>query len=236
MCCFCHSINKRRLLFHPSTMAFVSMLPVTRGAHAAPPLPSEIVGIRIPDSSLTRDANIVVHGAAPSVLYNHSLRTFVLGMLYAQQHPEPIDEEAAFVASILHDIGLTSTFSGDDLRTFEENGAEYAKKFLGDRRISSDRVEKVAKAIELHAGAARGMGPDIEFVMNGAWRDLVGPSVKEVSTEQLAAIEAAVPRLQFKIAFPAILKEHGTHNKNLTWTENFGREPPLSFRQSRWSE
>jgi HD domain len=199
-------------------------------------IPSEILNIRIPDSDVSVAAAALAQSAMPSVLFNHCLRTFLLGMIDARKRTLQIDEEAAFVSSILHDLALLAKYSRDVLKSFEENGAEFARAFSLDRGFSANRADKVAEAIRLHAGQADGMGPDIEFVMVGAAQDVFGPSQEQLSDDQVAAMEQAVPRLGFKAKFLSVLTEHVKRTKNPTWTAGFVSDPPAKFLNNRWSE
>jgi hypothetical protein len=122
------------------------------------------------------------------------------------------------------------------MKSFEENGADLARTFSLNRGFSADRADKIAKAILLHAGQADGMGPDIEFVMAGAAQDVFGPSPEQLSDDQVAAMERAVPRLAFKAEFLALLKDHVKRTKTPTWTAGFVTDPPPSFSKNRWSE
>jgi hypothetical protein len=197
-------------------------------------IPPEILNIRIPDSDVSVAAAALAQSAMPSVLFNHCLRTFLLGMIDARKRALQIDEEAAFVSSILHDLALLAKYSGDALKSFEENGAAFARAFSLDRGFSEDRADKVAEAIRLHAGQADGKGPDIEFVMIGAAQDVFEPD--ELSDDQVAAMERAVPRLGFKAEFLSLLKDHLKRTKNPTWTAGFVSDPPSKFLNNRWSE
>ena len=79
-------------------------------------LPSEILGVRIPDSPLALAAAELMVGKQPRHLCNHCLRVYILGSLAVRQTGQKFDEELAFVASALHDIGLVDEFSSADQR------------------------------------------------------------------------------------------------------------------------
>jgi hypothetical protein len=247
MCALCIQLSIRaNLLRGPSLLLRIaetlrSMTPAraqTRAVIAKPMLmlPAETLGIRIPDSDVPVAAMALAQSAMPPVLLNHCLRTFLLGIIDARKRTLKIDDEADFVSSILHDIALLAKYSGDMMKSFEENGAEFARTFSLNRGFSADRAEKVAKAILLHAGQADGMGPDIEFVMVGAAQDVFGPSQEQLSDDQVAAMERAVPRLGFKAEFLSLLKDHLKRTKKPTWTAGFVSDPPQNFLKNRWSE
>src|SRR5579864_3682818 len=62
-------------------------------------IPHEILDIRIPDSDVSVASAALAQSAMPSVLFNHCLRTFLLGMIDARKRTLQIDEEVAFVSS-----------------------------------------------------------------------------------------------------------------------------------------
>jgi hypothetical protein len=241
MCALCiHLSNRPSLLLRigETLRSMTHPRPQTRAVIANPmlALPTEILGIRIPDSDVPVAAMALAQSAMPPALLNHCLRTFLLGMIDARKRTLQVDEEADFVSSILHDIALVAKYSGDMMKSFEENGAEFARTFALNRGLSADRAEKVAKAILLHADQADGMGPDIEFVMVGAAQDVFGPSQEQLSDDQVAAMELAVPRLGFKAKFLSLLTDHVKRTKNPTWTAGFVSDPPPKFLKNRWSE
>ena len=230
------SLSRRKLLLSAvgSVAAFSTM--GTKALCSEYVLPKRIVGVRIPDTELARDAAHLMFTAAPRTLYNHSLRTFVLGMISAKRRNLKIDEEVAFHASILHDLGLTQPYHGDSNKSFEENSALLAVAFARAAGMGERRAENVHKAIILHAGRAFGEPADVEFVMEGARQDVTGPTVAELSDSEMLKLEEEIPRLNFKTQFLRILESHLVRTEVPTWTEGFARNPPPNFITNRWSE
>src|SRR5579872_5864505 len=89
---------------------------------ASLPAMNTIVGIRIPDSELARDARELALELSPDFLLAHVDRTYVFGALATARAGLAVDEEIAYVAAILHDLGLTDRHGGE--RRFEVDGAE----------------------------------------------------------------------------------------------------------------
>src|SRR5580698_1005517 len=87
-------------------------------------LPREIAGVRIPDSALAQKAVDLAFRVSPAVVWTHVLRTFVFGALVGQAQNQRYDEELFFLASVLHDLGLTTEFRGTE--RFEVVGADAA--------------------------------------------------------------------------------------------------------------
>jgi hypothetical protein len=241
MCTFCLQLTHRPsflLRFGETLRSVAARRPHARSLMPRPLLatPAEILGVRIPDTDVAVAATDLAQEAMrPSqALFNHCRRTFVLGMLNARKHYLQVDEEACYVASILHDIALMPKHAGDLTKTFEDNGAQLAQAFVLKHGFSADRADKVKDAILLHAGKAGGKGPDIEFVMQGAGQDVLGPEPDQLKDEQLTALEYAIPRLRFKEEFLALMKDHVRRTKNPCWTADFVRWQ--RFLLNRWSE
>jgi hypothetical protein len=246
MCTFCPQLTHRPsflLRFGETLRSVAARRPHARSLMPRPLLttPAEILGVRIPDTDVAVAAmDLAQEAMRPSpALFNHCRRSFVLGMIDARKRALKVDEEACYVAAMLHDIALMPEHAGDLTKTFEANGAELAETFVLARGFSADRADKVAKAILLHAGDADGLGPDIEFVMWGAGQDVLGPEPDQLTDQQVAAIEGAIPRLRFKEKFLALMKDHVNRTKTPTWTAAFARGEGDFFQRfvhNRWSE
>jgi len=176
-------------------------------AHRAPsretgfaPVPSAVAGIRIVDSPIARAATKLSHAVSPPYLFNHAVRTFLLGSLVGRARGQSFDEEVLYLACILHDLGLTERFEGD--LPFEIQGAEAAKRFLGERGYATERAGIVWDGIAMHASLiGHFKQPEIALVGEGAGADVVGPDASEVKKADLEEILKAFPRLGFKSAF-----------------------------------
>ena len=100
-------------------------------------LPREIAGVRFPDSVLAQKAVDLAFRVSPAVVWNHVLRTFVFGALVGKSQSLRYDEELFFLASVLHDLGLTAEFRGAE--RFEVVGADAADAFLKDQGVNPER-------------------------------------------------------------------------------------------------
>src|ERR1700682_5119352 len=94
----------------------------------ATPLPPVVAGIRLGESKIAQTAIGLAQSAYAPYLFNHAVRTFLLGSLVERALGERFDEKLVFLACILHDLGLTERYQGD--LPFEIQGAEAAKHFL----------------------------------------------------------------------------------------------------------
>ena len=167
---------------------------------ASEALPSPVAGIRLVDSTLARQATQQVRKVSPPYLFNHAVRTFLLGSLIGRAQKKTFDEEALYLACIMHDLGLCAQFEGD--LPFEIQGAQAAKGILEENGYDPARAEIVWDGIAMHASAiGQFKRPEVALVGAGAGADVLGPDSSEIKPNQLEQIISAYPRLGFKQAF-----------------------------------
>ena len=162
--------------------------------------PSVVAGVRLVDSEIARMATALSRRVSPPYLFNHAVRTYLLGSLVGKALGQRFDEELLYLACILHDLGLTERFEGD--LPFEIQGAEAAKQFLEEHRYVSERIEVVWDGIAMHASRiAQFKRPEIALVGEGAGADVVGLDLSQIKRADLDEVLKAFPRMKFKDAF-----------------------------------
>ena len=129
----------------------------------------DISGVRIPDSKLTREVTQLIRDAESDLLFYHSTRVYFWGALTAKRKGLMFDPELLYTAAMFHDLGLTQSYRGSQLR-FEVDGANAARDFLRSHAISERDIEKVWTAVALHTtpGIPEHMHPEIALVQAGA--------------------------------------------------------------------
>jgi hypothetical protein len=115
------------------------------------------------------------------------------------------DAELLAVAAILHDLGLTERYNGEN--RFEVDGANAAREFMKDRGISAQQTQVVWDAIALHTTPTLALHKEPEVVMthSGIAVDVLGAGLDRIPQEKQRAILAAFPRLAFKDEFKGCL-------------------------------
>lgn len=173
--------------------------PNTASTAAANTLPSTVAGVRIPDSSLAREAVAFVRSACPETLFNHVMRTYVFGSLVFDRNGVRYDQELVFVAAVLHDLGLVEAFQTPTER-FEVDGADAARRFLQEQRVPAERAELVWDAIALHTsvGIATRKRPEIALISVGSGLDFTGNDLQQIPADAVDEVLTAFPRLGFK--------------------------------------
>jgi hypothetical protein len=155
---------------------------------------STIAGIRIPDSALARDAHELARALSPDFLLGHVERTYVFGAIATAGAGLAFDEEIAYIAAILHDLGLTERHGGQ--RRFEIDGAESARAWALSKGMSAGDAQRVWDAVALHAspGIAEHRSPECALVHWGAGIDVLGLGTDQLPAASIAEIHDAFPR------------------------------------------
>ena len=186
-----------------------------------------VAGVTIPDTALCNAAVDLLESSSPAFLCTHCLRTYVFGGLAVRSlGRSPVDEEAAFCAAILHDLGLVPPYRRDN--RFEVDGADAARAFCATHQVSPERADVVWQAIALHTspGIPTRLAAEIALVHLGAGLDFLGLGLDKVPPALVEELLENYPRLNFKTEFRNLLIEHCRHNpaaQLLTWTDDVAR-------------
>ena len=172
-----------------------------------------IAGIEIPDGPLAAAVTELVRESAPPLLFHHSRRVYLFGMLQGKRRRLVADPELMYVGAMCHDLGLTDKFRTKD-RRFEVDGAEAARDLLTAHGASPEEVRRVWTAIALHTtpGVPEFMEPEIALVTAGVETDVLGIGRADLAGEDLDAVTAAHPRPNFKQHILAAF-HHGFHDR-----------------------
>ncbi|MFB7596392.1 HD domain-containing protein [Streptomyces sp. NPDC056160] len=162
-------------------------------------LPRTVAGISIPRSEVAQKAATFARRASSETLFNHVMRTYLYGCVLFDRRGVRYDRELAFVAAVLHDLGLVEAYQSPAER-FEVDGADAAQRFLQGQRVPADRVAVVWDAIALHTntGIATRKRPEIAMVSIGSGLDFAGNDLPKIPSDTLEEILAAFPRKGFK--------------------------------------
>src|SRR5882757_596340 len=162
-----------------------------------------VAGVRIPDTALCIAAVDLLESSSPKFLCTHCLRTYIFGSLAVRSLGRPVaDEEAAFCAALLHDLGLIPPYRRDN--RFEVDGADAARDFCAKHQVSPERADLVWKAIALHTspGIPARLAGEIALVHLGAGLDFLGLGLDQVPPQVLEEILEKIPADEVQIAIP----------------------------------
>jgi len=181
------------------------------------PIPQEVAGVKLPDSTLAREATDFSRALSAPVVFNHVLRTYLFGELLGRAKGMEFDSELFYLGAVLHDLGLTERFIGQ--QRFELDGADAAAEFLKDKGAPEEWVEVVWDAVAL--STSRGIvgrnRPEIALVNAGAVVDVIGFEVDQLPKEAVAQVIAAFPRMGFKKTFQKVMAEVVARNPDTTF-------------------
>jgi HD domain len=169
--------------------------------------PVVIGGIIAPDSDLTRKAAALAEQAHSEVLLNHVHRTWWFAEFLGRKKEMKYDRELLYIASLLHDLGLSASHAAD--KRFEVDGADAANRFLLANGYPKSKAEIVWDAIALHALAdiADRRQPEVALVHFGAYVDVMGLRMEEITPSLIDDTLALYPRIGMKAAFTEALAE-----------------------------
>lgn len=158
-----------------------------------------IAGVKIPDTKLVAEATELVRAATSPLLFDHSRRVYLFGMLQGHQRGLVPDPELLYVGAMFHDLGLTEQFRRTDQR-FEVDGADEAARFLVSHGLPDDAVRRVWTSIALHTtpGIPEFMEPEVALVTAGVETDVLGIGYHDLQRSVIDAVTDAHPRPDFK--------------------------------------
>ena len=172
---------------------------------------SPVAGVQFPVTDLTSKAFAYVHGHNTPTVANHVIRSTLFALIIASKVPPfaSCDAESIFLATILHDLGWSSTpalISKD--KRFEVDGANAAREFINSRAEASDtkwteqRVQLVWDAIALHTSPSISLHgqPGVAVVTSGIMADFFGPNTPGgvITVDEFKEVIKAYPRLGFQ--------------------------------------
>ena len=168
-------------------------------------IPLRVAGVTIPDSSIAREAMELARDVSSPMLFNHVMRSFIFGKLATADSVEKADDELTFLATTLHDLGLTSHATGP--RRFEIEGADAARRFLGEHDYGDAAAWLVWDTIALHTWGDINLykQPEARVAQMGITADVVGFGLASVERSAIEEVVRAFPRHQFNRDFFALL-------------------------------
>lgn len=149
----------------------------------------------------------------PAIL-NHSLRTYLHAERAAARRSMraglDYEQDLLFYACLLHDMGASDRFDGD--QRFEVEGADAAAGFLVEHGVDESRAEQVWQAIALHTspGIVERRGPVPVLTRLGVQADF--GSGAELTEAEVAQLERTYPRLRIEHVLAGIVVQQAVRN------------------------
>jgi HD domain len=191
----------------------------------------------IPDSEICKKATQLTTEVSPSFLRNHCLRTFLFGDLLGKRDGLKCDRELLYLGAVMHDLGLTERFGGE--QRFEVDGADAARAFVLKHGLSDEKAEIVWDAIALHTslGIASHKQPEIALVHLGASADVMGMRIADISPELVEQVLETYPRLGFNASMTELLVSQVKQKPQVaafSWLAEVGRGCIHGFTSPNW--
>jgi hypothetical protein len=156
--------------------------------------------IVLPDSAVAIAARELCQRVSSPALLGHCVRTYIWGALLAQRTEQDFDSELLFVASLLHDLGLTS-HAAPSVHTpcFAVSGARAALDFLHSQGVAAERALSAAECITLHMNpwVPKQHSPEAQLMAAGAALDAIGSRKHELAPALREAVLQRYPYAGF---------------------------------------
>jgi hypothetical protein len=171
--------------------------------------------IPLPGTPIAGAAAALCTELSTPALANHCHRTYLWGALLAARDGVSCDAELFYVASLLHDLGLTERFAPQGpVACFALSGAEAAERFARREGWTTLRAETLAEAICLHLNPKVGIeeGAEAHLLRQGSGLDVVGLRFGEVAAATRAEVLGRHPRIGMSKELAATLtRDAGVH-------------------------
>jgi HD superfamily phosphodiesterase len=156
---------------------------------------------RPPDSRLAREAEELCRELSSPSMLNHCLRVYVWAWLLGSRDRLRWDDELLFVASALHDLGLTDDYAArGGAPCFAVQGGVAARDWSCEHGCEQARARAIADAISLHINPRVRVreGVEAHLLTAGAAFDVIGARYRELGRPLVSATVERHPRLDFK--------------------------------------
>jgi hypothetical protein len=189
-----------------------------------------------PDSAVAREVIETVTELDTSVV-EHSYRCYLYARALALAEGVECDEEAVFVAAMLHDHGTKEIPTLTD-RCFTLVGADEALA-TGERAgWEVARREAAAEAITLHLNPAVPVDQGLvqHLLHDGVLLDVFGIRASELSSEGIDRVRERHPRLGFNRVGGGLLRENGRRVPGCRSATLFATGFGLALKLSPWQD
>ena len=160
-----------------------------------------VAGVTVIDTPIVARAMDLARAHSEPFLFNHAVRSWLFAVRLGQLQDIPHDPEVVAVGSLLHDLGLTDSFTGP--RRFEIEGADAARAFAREEGLDDRRAQLVWDTVALNSTPSIALykETDVALCTAGIGLDYGGPQYDRIPPGEMKCILDAFPRLDMKRAF-----------------------------------
>ena len=158
-------------------------------------------GITVIDTPLVTRALDLARTHSEPFLFNHAVRSWLFAVRLGQLQGISHDAEVVAVGSLLHDLGLTNSFTGP--KRFEIEGANAARAFARDEGLDDRRVQLIWDTVALNSTPSIALHKETEVALctAGIALDYGGLQYDQIPPDEMNSILAEFPRLDMKRCF-----------------------------------
>jgi hypothetical protein len=154
-------------------------------------------GITVIDTPLTARAMDHARTHSEPFLFNHAVRSWLFAVRLGQLQGVPHDAEVVAVGTLLHDLGLTDSFTGP--KRFEIEGADAARAFAREQGVDDHRGQLIWDSVALNSTPSIGLYKEAEVALCTAGIGVeFGFQYDRIPPNEMKSILAAFPRLEMK--------------------------------------
>src|SRR5215218_3894592 len=157
-------------------------------------------GIAVIETPLVTRAMDYARLHSEPYLFNHAVRSWLFAVRLAQLQGVPHDPEVVAVGTLLHDLGLTNSFTGP--KRFEIEGADAARAFAHEQGLDDRRLQLIWDSVALNSTPSIGLYKEAEVALCTAGIGVeFGFQYDVIPPNEMKSILAAFPRLEMKRRF-----------------------------------
>ncbi|HEY7026379.1 MAG TPA: HD domain-containing protein [Gemmatimonadales bacterium] len=157
-------------------------------------------GITVIDTPLVSRAMDYARANSEPYLFNHAVRSWLFAARLGQLQGIDHDAEVVAVGTLLHDLGLTSGFTGP--KRFEIEGADAAREFAREQGLDDRRVQLIWDSVALNSTPSIALYKEVDVALCTAGIGVeFGFQYDRIPPNDMKSILAAFPRLGMKRGF-----------------------------------
>ena len=157
-------------------------------------------GINVIDTPLVSGAMDYARTHSEPFLFNHAVRSWLFAVRLGQLQGIAHDAEVVAIGTLLHDLGLTKSFTGP--KRFEIEGADAARAFAREHGLDDARVQLIWDSVALNSTPSIGLHKEAEVALCTAGIGVeFGFQYDRIPPDEMKSILDAFPRLAMKQRF-----------------------------------
>lgn len=157
-------------------------------------------GITVIDTPLVTRALDLARTHSEPFLFNHAVRSWLFAVRLGQVQGIAHDAEVVAVGTLLHDLGLTKSFTGQ--KRFEIEGADAARAFAREHGLDDRRMQLIWDSVALNSTPSIGLFKEAEVALVTAGIGVeFGFQYDRIPPSEMKSILTEYPRLDMKRCF-----------------------------------